>query len=124
MVVALLDALRRGEVRALEAATTHLARLHDVHGETGAIAWFDDERALADAAALDEAYRAGGPVGPLHGLPVTVKDWIDVAGFPCAGGQGDHRDRRPSRDATVVARLRHAGAVVLAKTAVWDGLDR
>lgn len=83
--------------------------------------WFDDDRALADAAAVD----AGGdaiPPGPLRGLPITVKDWIDVEGFPCAGGSPHHDDRRPGEDATVVARLRAAGAVVCAKTSPWNSV--
>jgi amidase len=50
---------------------------------------------------------------------VTVKDWIDVEGFPCAGESDEHRDRRPRVDATVVQRLRQAGAVVVAKTRPW-----
>ena len=53
-------------------------------------------------------------------VPITVKDWIDVAGFPCAGESARHRDRRPAADATVVARLRAAGAIVIAKTAAGD----
>jgi Asp-tRNA(Asn)/Glu-tRNA(Gln) amidotransferase A subunit family amidase len=61
--------------------------------------------------------------GPLHGEPVTVKDWIDVAGFRCSGGTPAHAERRPAEDATAVARLRAAGAVVVAKTAVHvDGV--
>ena len=43
-----------------------------------------------------------GPVGPLHGVPITVKDWIDVAGLPCTGGWIESRDRIPTRDATLV----------------------
>lgn len=117
----LLRSLAAGDVSAVEVAGRHLAALREVHSRTNAVAWFDDDRALADAAALDEQFVRSGAVGPLHGLPITVKDWIDVAGFPCAGGSADHRDRRPSRDATVVARLRRAGAVVLCKTAVWGG---
>jgi amidase len=120
---ALLGALCAGEVSALDTAASHLDALHEVHARTNAVAWFDDERALADAHALDVAFAGDGPVGPLHGLPVTVKDWIDVEGFPCAGGSAEHRERRPARDATVVARLRRAGAVVMAKTVPWGGDD-
>src|SRR4051812_25369938 len=67
-----------------------------------------------------ERDRRPDPIAPLHGVPITAKDWIDVAGFPCAGGSTHHRDRRPANDATVVARLRAAGAIVLAKTAAGD----
>ncbi|MGZ4712701.1 MAG: amidase [Acidimicrobiia bacterium] len=103
------------------AVAEHLARLHDAHRRTRAVQWFDDERALADAATLDAV--PAGTGSPLHGLPITVKDWIDVTGFPCAGNDSTRRDRRPTEDATAVARLRAAGAVVLAKTKAWDGID-
>lgn len=119
----LLCSLAAGEVSALEVARTHLAALHDVHARTNAVPWFDDDRALADAALVDRQFAARGVVGPLHGLPITVKDWIDVEGFPCTGGYADAAGRRPGRDATVAARLRAAGAVVLCKTVVWGGDD-
>ena len=82
-------------------------------------AW-NDEDALARADVLDRARERDGPVGPLHGLPITVKDWIDVAGLPCTGGYEQCRDRMPEADATVVARMRAAGAIVLAKTTVFE----
>src|SRR5262249_30727091 len=114
----LLDAIAGGQAAAAEVVSAHLAALHRVAEQTHAIAAFNDDRALADARRLDQAYAAGGVTGPLHGLPVTVKDWIDVEGFPCAGESG-LVDRRPERDATVIARLRQAGAVVVAKTHAW-----
>jgi amidase len=121
---ALLAAVRTGEVSVEEAVAAHLALLHDLDETTAAVAAFEDDRALADARALDRARAAartgGAPLGPLHGLPVTVKDWIDVEGFPCAGEGGRAVGRRPAVDATVIARLRAAGAVVVAKTRSWD----
>ena len=116
----LLAAVRTGEVSVEEVVVARLARLHDLDDVTAAIAAFEDDRALADARALDRIQAEGRPLGPLHGLPVTVKDWIDVEGFPCAGEGGRAIGRRPSVDATVVARLRAAGAVVVAKTRTWD----
>jgi amidase len=114
----LLAAIGAGQVSATEVVTAHLAALHQVHERTRAVAAFGDERALADARRLDDDFARSGVTGPLHGLPVTIKDWIDVEGFPCAGDTGQV-DRWPSHDATVVARLRRAGAVVLAKTHAW-----
>ena len=117
---ALLAAVRAGELSVEEVVAARLARLHELDASTAAIAAFEDQRALADARALDRARAAGRPLGPLDGLPVTVKDWIDVEGFPCAGEGGRAVGRRPPVDATVVARLRAAGAVVVAKTRSWD----
>jgi len=107
----------RGVAGAIDAT---LVSLHALDERTHAVEWFEDDRVRADAARLDAA-----PViaGQFHGVPVTVKDWIDVEGFPCAGGTPVHRDRRPTEDATVVARLRAAGAVVVGKTRPWDGWD-
>ena len=118
------DDLRLGAVTALDAVTACLDALRRVDAETNAVAAFEDERAQADAARLDEAFAATGPVGPLHGLPITVKDWIDVEGFVCAGDGGRSPERRPEQDATVVARLRRAGAVVVAKTRPWGAGPR
>jgi amidase len=114
----LIAVIGSGEMSATEAVAAQLEALHRVHAQTNAVVWFEDARALADAAALDQAFANGGAVGPLHGLPVTIKDWIDVEGFPCAGESGDG-SRRPDADATVVRRLRQAGAVIVGKSRVW-----
>jgi amidase len=100
-----------------DAIGARLAVLHALDTRTHAVQWFEDDRVLADAMRID----ATTTPGRLHGLAVTVKDWIDVEGFPCAGTFASQHDRRPTEDATVVARLRAAGAVVLAKTKAWDG---
>ena len=114
---ALATAVRAGDLSALEAVEHQLAALHAAHEATNAVRWFDDERARADASELDRRMRVDHVAGPLQGVAITVKDWIDVEGFPCSGAWAtEHRDRRPSRDATAVARLRAAGAVVMAKT--------
>lgn len=118
-VTELLAVLHSGQVSAAEVVSAHLDALRQLDARTNAMAAFEDERALADADRLDQAFAAGGATGPLHGLPVTVKDWIDVAGFRCAGESDRYRDRRPLADATAVARLRRAGAVVVAKTKAW-----
>lgn len=113
--VDLIAELHNGDVSATALVSAHLDLLHRLDEQTGALIAFNDGRALSEAARLDEAYVRGGAVGPLHGLPITVKDWIDAEGFPCAGNSGEF-DRRPIHDATVIARLRAAGAVVVAKS--------
>jgi amidase len=73
-------------------------------------------RAIADAEALDAERRAGKVRGPLHGVPVLLKDNIDVAGLVNSAGSLALADHRPARDAFVAARLREAGAVIIGKT--------
>ena len=83
-----------------------------------AVVALDVDAALASARDADSLRAKGAALGPLHGVPVTIKDWIDVAGLPCTGGDPEFRDRIPSEDASVVSRLRSAGAIVLGKTNV------
>jgi amidase len=113
--------IRARETTVSEVIEDHLARLALARESIGGVAWTDDDAVLEAAHAADRALAEGSSaIGPLHGVPITVKDWIDVAGFPCAGESVRHRDRRPRDDATVVARLRAAGAIVIAKTAAGD----
>ena len=109
-------ALARGEVSAAALLEAQRERLQSVDRVVRALVHLDLAGARRAAAAADAALAAGRPLGPLHGVPVTVKDWIDVAGMPCSGGERAHRERWPERDATAVTRLRQAGAIVLGKT--------
>jgi amidase len=77
-------------------------------------------RALEDADRLDAAFKAGGFVGPLHGIPVLVKDEIDTAGMPTTLGTLVFKDYRPTRDSFVVEKLRKAGAIILGKTTLSE----
>ncbi len=79
------------------------------------------DRALADAAARDAETAAGRSLGPLHGVPIAIKDLCDTQGVATAAGMAIRRDRVPVRDATVVARLRAAGAVILGKLQMTEG---
>src|SRR5258708_22852570 len=72
--------------------------------------------ALAEADAHDAAFAKGGPVGPLYCVPIVLKDNYNTADLPTTGGSASLAGARPSKDAFVVARLRAAGAIVLAKT--------
>lgn len=101
------------ELSAREVVGAFLDRVAEVDPTLNAVVSLRAEAALVEAKAADES----APRGPLHGVPFTVKDWIDAAGLPCAGGQEAHRDRMPARDATAVARLRAAGGILLGKTA-------
>jgi Asp-tRNA(Asn)/Glu-tRNA(Gln) amidotransferase A subunit family amidase len=106
-------ALRSGRLTAVECVAAALARLEALEPRIGSVAAVDPRRSLADAAVADARLRAGAG-RLLEGVPITVKDWIDVEGWPVTGSIPEHRDRRPERDATAVARLRAAGAVVVA----------
>lgn len=77
-------------------------------------------RALEDADRLDAALRASGPVGPLHGIPVVVKDNIDVAGLPMTAGFQGWKAYYPSEDAPLVKKIRAAGGIILAKASLSE----
>ena len=85
-----------------------------------AFAHLDPAHARAQARALDERKRTGGTLGPLHGVPVAVKDIVDTVDFPTEQGSIIHAGRRPLHDATIVTRLRAAGAVLLGKTVTTE----
>lgn len=93
-----------------------LDRLDVIAARTNCVADRNDAAVLAAAA-------AAGP-GALQGEPITVKDWIDVTDFRCSGGTVIHENRRPTHDAPAIDRLRGAGAVVIAKTAVSVDSER
>jgi amidase len=95
-----------------EVVEAHLRRIEDVNGTINAIVQVDGERALATARERD----AGPPTGPLHGVPFTVKDNIEAAGVEMAIGAPERAGVVPDADATVVARMRAAGAILLGKT--------
>ncbi len=116
--VELARLIRSRELSAEAVVTAHLERIAAVNGKLNAVVVLAHEHALAAARAADAAIDAGKAVGTLHGVPFTVKDWIDVAGYPCTGGDRRFRDRVPEQDATAVERLRSAGAIFIGKTNV------
>jgi Asp-tRNA(Asn)/Glu-tRNA(Gln) amidotransferase A subunit family amidase len=93
-----------------------LERISERDGAVRAWAHLDPDAALAQARERD----AEGPRGPLHGVPVGVKDIVDTAGLPTERGSAIHAGRRPGADAACVTRLRAAGAVVLGKTVTTE----
>ena len=118
--LSLRESLAAGEITAEALVQACLARIAEVDGEIGAWAHLEPEHALGQARALD-ALRAGGlPLGPLHGLPVAVKDIVDTADLPTENGSALLRGRRPETDATLVSLLRQAGAVVLGKSVTTE----
>lgn len=122
-LVALTAALENRSVSARELLDHHLDRIEQLDGPINSVVTLEPERARAEAAAIDEARAVGRPVGPLAGVPVTIKDAIATAGIRSTGGAVELGDHVPVVDATVVAGVRDAGAVVFAKTNVprWSG---
>ena len=104
------------EASAHEVVDAHLRRIADVGGAVNAVVAVDADRALARAREADTALAAGRSWGPLHGVPFTVKDNISAAGLPMAIGAPERAGVVADEDATVVARLRAAGAILLGKT--------
>jgi Asp-tRNA(Asn)/Glu-tRNA(Gln) amidotransferase A subunit family amidase len=113
-------AIRDGAITSEQLVEACLARIRESEPQVQAWQYLDPEHALAQARALDELHRAGKPPGALHGVPVGVKDIIDTADMPTEDGTVLHAGRTPARDATVVAMLRAAGAVILGKTVTTE----
>ena len=113
-------AIRDGAISAEELTDACLGRVREVDDKVQAWAFLDPEHALNQARARDQERREGRPTGPLHGVPVAVKDIIDTEDMPTEDGSVLHAGRAPSHDATVVAMLRAAGAVIFGKTVTTE----
>jgi Asp-tRNA(Asn)/Glu-tRNA(Gln) amidotransferase A subunit family amidase len=114
------DEIARGAVKAVEVAEACLARIAEREPQVQAWAHLDPQHAIRQAEAADRYRASGRPTGPLHGVPVGVKDIIDTRDFPTENGTAFDSGRRPSADATIVSRLREAGAVILGKTVTTE----
>jgi amidase len=117
----MLGALRRHDISAVELLDLHLRRIERYDPLVNAVAIRDLERA-GEAARAADAARARGDDRPLLGLPVTIKDCLDVAGLPTTAGLAERVNAVAERDAHVVARLRAAGAIIIGKTNVPPNL--
>ncbi|GHJ38412.1 amidase [Streptomyces sp. TS71-3] len=111
----LAELIRSGKVSSAEVVQAHLDRIEATNPSINAIVTLA-EGALEAARAADEELAAGGEVGPLHGVPFTVKDSFDTAGVLTQRGSPIFAGRVPDTDATAVARIKRAGAILLAKT--------
>ncbi len=118
--VELRDRLASGALRARDLAEACLARIRAVEPQVRAWAWLDEDHVLAEADRLDALRRTGKPVGPLHGLPVALKDIIDTRRIPTENGTAIDKGRVPTEDAVIVSRLRAAGALIMGKTVTTE----
>lgn len=108
--------LREGRISAAELVEACLARIAADEPRLHCFAHLDPSHARAQAELADAARRAGRPLGPLHGLPVAVKDIFDTADYPTEHGSPIMAGRRPRADSAVVEKLRAAGAIIIGKT--------
>lgn len=108
--------IRDGALTSEAVVTACLERIAAVNPAINAVVQRRDDAALADARAADRALTDGRPAGPLHGVPMTIKDSFDTAGLVSTGGTLGRSHTVPTADATIVRRLKAAGAIVLGKT--------
>jgi Asp-tRNA(Asn)/Glu-tRNA(Gln) amidotransferase A subunit family amidase len=112
--------IAQGQLTSEELVGACLERIRQAEPVVQAWTFLDESHALAQARARDELKASGRPVGPLHGVPVGIKDIIDTADMPTENGTVLHRGRTPREDAAVVKALRAAGAVILGKTVTTE----
>jgi Asp-tRNA(Asn)/Glu-tRNA(Gln) amidotransferase A subunit family amidase len=112
--------IARGAVSSEEYTRACLDQIAALEPKVQAFVHLDAEHALAQARERDESRKSGKPTGPLHGVPVGIKDIIDTSDYPTECGSPFLSGRRPRSDATVVSRLRSAGAVIIGKTVTTE----
>ena len=110
------EAIRSGLLTSERVVAACLDRVAQRDGEIGAWAWLDPVHALTQARAADVELKSGRGIGPLHGVPLGIKDIIDTADQPTENGSPIFKGRQPEKDARCVAELRSAGAVIMGKT--------
>jgi len=114
------DRMARGEFSALDLCEACLRRIAEREPQVGAFAWLDADLARKQATACDDDRARGRATGPLHGLPVGVKDIVDTKDMPTENGTPLDAGRQPAEDAVIVSRLRAAGAVIMGKTVTTE----
>ncbi len=115
-----VEEIRSGRLSSVDLVNDCLRRIAIREPAIGAWAHLDAEFARAQARAADAARASGKPLGPLHGVPIGIKDIIDTQDLPTEHGTPAFAGRRPSHDAEVVRRLKAAGAIILGKTVTTE----
>lgn len=118
--IELRDKLATGEVRAIELTEACLQRIEETDADIEAWAYLDPDHVRKQADLLDQSRKSGRPIGPLHGLPIAVKDIIDVEGMPTENGSPIFAGNYPRQDAGLIARLRQAGAILAGKAVTTE----
>jgi amidase len=117
-VTALAQAVRNKEVSCQELVDAYLQRITEVNPQLNAVVQITADTARSQARTADASLNRGENIGPLHGVPMTIKDSIETEGVICTGGTEGRSTFVPRQDAIVVERLREAGAILLGKTNV------
>jgi amidase len=115
-IAAIAESIRLKKVSPVEIVAAHLKRAETLQRKLNAFVHIDAEGAHAQARRAEDAVRKGAELGPLHGVPITLKSCIDVAGWPCPAGSMLRKEYVAQVDATLTTRLREAGAILLGNT--------
>lgn len=118
------DRIKRGSISSLAITEAQLRRIARLEPDLHAYAQVMDTSALEQAKVADEEIAAGRHRGPLHGVPIAVKDLCWIEGVPTRAGTLVHGNFVPDEDATVVRRLRQAGAIIIGKTQMTEEIGR
>ena len=113
--------VQKRELSSVAATQAQLDRIGQLDGQLKSYAYVMTTSALEQARAADQEIAAGKVRGPLHGVPIAVKDLCWTKDAPTAAGMKIYRDNRPREDATVVIKLKEAGAVILGKLQLTEG---
>jgi Asp-tRNA(Asn)/Glu-tRNA(Gln) amidotransferase A subunit family amidase len=114
--VNMADQIREKKISPVELADAHLAKIERLNPRLNAFVHVDAERVRREARAAEAAVMSGKVLGPLHGVPISIKSSLDVAGLRCESGSRLRAGHIATHDAPLVDRLRHAGAIVLGVT--------
>jgi amidase len=114
--VSMAKLIRGRALSVREVISAHIEQIESVNSSLNAVFQIDKERVFEEALQLDRMLERGEVRGPLHGVPITIKDSLDTAGIISTWGTSGRRDFIPGKDATVVDRLRRAGAIILGKS--------
>lgn len=112
----LIQAIQSKQISSVELIKAHIQRIESVNPKLNAIVHFLPEQALEQAQKADTALAQGQSFGILHGIPMTIKDSLDTAGVISTAGTLGRKNYVPAEDASVVSRLKNAGAILLGKT--------
>jgi len=114
--VVMAEQIREKKISPVELADAHLAKIEKLNPKLNAFVHVDAERVRREARAAEAAVISGKDLGPLHGVPISIKSSLDVAGMRCESGTRLRAGHVASQDAPLVARLRESGAIVLGVT--------